>query len=145
MIPSISSETATATSSDEMNPNQKAFVQKATQTVSKVVSEVLKTVTEARMMKWPEFVATYINPKQQALKEMDERTSKFFMKMMDAINPGVDAVPTLKMSIQFFGIIAQDPLIGKKLVEGIALPHVKTMIAELDAIKPSIVDDVIAS
>ncbi|CAF23566.1 hypothetical protein [Candidatus Protochlamydia amoebophila] len=142
---SIPAVAATATQSEEMNPNQKVFVDKATQTVSRVVIEVLKTVTESGTMKWPEFVATHIDLKQQALSEMDERTSKFFVKMMDGINPAVDDVPRLKMSFQVFGMVVQDPQIGKKLVEGIALPHIKTMIVELDVIKPSIVDDVINS
>ncbi len=137
--------TTTASTTEEMNANQNAFVNKANHTVVLVVKELLTTIGEARTMKWPEFVVTYISPKQQALVEMDERTGKFFRKMMDAINPSVMAIPTLSASFQLFRLISGDPEIDKKLIEGISLPHVKNMITELDAIKPSIVNDVITS
>lgn len=123
----------------------KVFTDKANETVSRVVIEVLHTFSQAQAMQWPAFVATYVNPKQQALTEMDERTSKFFNGMMEAINPAVDAVPALNFGFQIFAAVSNDPTIRKKVVEGIALPHVKTMIAELDAYKPSIVDDIVAA
>lgn len=142
-IQRTSEDAVAAAQQEKMSPKQKAFVEKAQQTVNRVVIELLKTIAESSSMKWPMFVATFITPKQQALSEIDDRTCKFFIKMMDAINPSVEAVPLLMMSFQTFGAIAQDAQIGKKLVEGIALPHVKTLIAELDQISPSIVEDVI--
>jgi hypothetical protein len=142
---SISAVAATPIQSEEMNPNQKAFMDKANQTVSLVVNKVKKIITDSFKMKYSKFVATHIDPWQLALSEMDERTSKFFKKMMDAINPSIENVPIITIFLQGVGKVVNDPQIHQKLVEGIALPFVKTMIVELDRFKPSIVDDVINS
>lgn len=128
-----------------MNSCQMIFETQAKNTVTAVVTEVLKTLIESDKMKWPEFVATHINPKLFALTELDERTTQFFRIMMVFINQVLDNIPTLAASFQTFGDIARDPEIRNKLVEGIALPHVKTLIANLDLIKSSIVDNVIGS
>lgn len=140
-VPS-STHAVVSTQPQVTSSNQKAFENKANETVQKVVSEVLRALITGNQMEWPQFVATYISPKQQALAEMDERTSKFFRKMMDVINPMfADIAP----SFNKFKTVSQDPEIDKKLIEGIALPHVKTMIADLDKIERSIVDNVINS
>ncbi len=125
--------------------NQQVFATKAQHTVLAVITDLITVLTHSSSMKWPDFKATHIDPKQQQLSALDQRTNDFFRKMMNAIYPAVDAIPTLKNSFQIFGMASQDPDIGTKLVEGIALPHVKAMMAELDAIQASIVDDVNAS
>jgi hypothetical protein len=139
------SPTNTAVQSAEMNPNQQAFVTKAGQIVARVVFQALTTLVQSSKMEPAQFIATHIEPMQKPLSELDERTSRFFRKMMEAINPAIDSIPTLKSSFQIFETVTGETQLCKKFVEGIALPHVKTMINELDAIQPSIVDDVIAS
>jgi len=133
---------ATINQPQEMSPNQKAFVQKAQQTVNRVVQELLTTMVECSGMEVSKFVATRIDPELKALSEIDARTNTFFTKMMDAINPEIDASAQLQTFFQVFSFITQDAQIRQKLVGVIALPHIKTMVTELDAINPSIVNDV---
>ena len=88
------------------------------------------------------FVATHVTPKQEALSQIDERTSQFFQKMMVAVNIEVDNVPTLPQSLQMLGMVTQDQQLRKKLVEGIALPTVQRLITDFDGINNTIVDDI---
>lgn len=126
-------------------PNQTAFIAKARQTILNVADEAFKTLDKSRTMAWPVFAATYIESKQQALRDMDVRTSKIFLKMMKPINLQIDANTVLKEVLKIFEMVSQDSQISKKYVEGIALPHVKIMVAELDAINESIINDAISS
>lgn len=116
-----------------------------TETTVKVVKEVIQTIVNSSSMSAQTFVETQITPRQAPLSEIDERTGMFFQKMMGAINEEINKVPSLSQSFMIFAMFTGDQQIRKKLVEGIALPHIKNLIINLDEIKTSIVDDIIKS
>lgn len=138
----ISPTSLTAQSTSELlNLNQQVFIEKTNQTVSRVFAEVLQLLVTAQNMELKQFIATHVTP----LTGVDARTHQFFMKILNAIYQNIESKNTLQAAFDVLAIVAQDPLIRNKLVENIAFPHVETLIAELDAINPSIVDDVNAS
>lgn len=121
---------------------QKTVENKLAEITLHVTKEVLETIIVSYQMAPAAFIATHIVPKQEALTQLDERTSKFFHKMMNAINEELYKNSATTTVLVVFEILAQKAQIKQTLVEGIALPHVKKLIVDLDKIKTSIVDDI---
>lgn len=123
---------------------QKTVAGKITKVVIAVVGEIFKTIQQSKL-KPKDFVDTYVTPKQAALKEIDERTSKFFQKV---ICTPVNAMIDMTGLSPFFETLAKNTGvedIRKQIVEGFAYPKAKELLDELDKMKPTIVDDLIAS
>jgi hypothetical protein len=124
---------------------QQTVATKLSQTAIGVVRDVILIIMNSRNLSPEDFVKAQVTPGQAPLAEIDERTGKFFRKMMGAINEELDKVPTLSESFVQLASHVKDSHIRQKLVEGIALPRIKELITDLDSIKTSIIDDIIAA
>ena len=136
-----------ATEPPPFTDRQKRVMVKLTQTVAKINFEVLVMVKMNEKSDPKLFVETFITPKQAALTQLDERTNKFFQKVMTPVNAGITQLPSLPPFFQKLGEYPaiNDPDIGNKLVRGIALPHVKNLMVEFDRESPTIVNDLIGA
>jgi translation initiation factor 2B subunit (eIF-2B alpha/beta/delta family) len=122
---------------------QQDVADKLTKTTIKVTRDFLLLMISSHKMDAKTFVDTHVTPKQAPLSQIDERTSKFFQKMMQAVNEQIDQFPSYLESFVKLQQATEDADIRKKLLEGIAFPSVKELITDLDGIKPSIIDDII--
>lgn len=143
----LRAESAQATQ-EPLTEFQQSIADKLSATVLAIAREIFQTVLDSVAITPPQgFIDIHVTPKQAALSGLDERTTKFFNKIMDAVYEEIVKLPLLQGRIPFttalsmLSIISNDQNITKKLAEGIALPHVKTLLTELDNIKPSIVDE----
>lgn len=119
--------------------NQTHFVSKATTALNAIGNEWIKE--SALPVK--EFVKKYYRSKQENL---DERTNKFSNKMMEAVKQSIlgfrnYATRSLEISLEKPG----DDNASLTCLNQLALPHLLRLKQELDAISPTIVDDVISS
>lgn len=89
------------------------------------------------------YVETQITPKLAPLSDIDERTNKFFQKLMEPINLSLNAIPSVSNGFAMLASFTNDPEIRDKVVKGVAFPFIKELMIDLDNIKTSIVDDMI--
>lgn len=122
---------------------QKQVSLKLAQTTIDIVKETLETLVSCTKMSPSDFVRTEIAPRQAPLSMLDERTSRFFKKMMGAVNEEIDKRAGLPQGFAMLAMSLGDSEIRKKMLEGIALPHVKRLMIDLDGMKTSIIDNII--
>lgn len=135
---------STNTTNPELNSNQVIFTKKMQDAVLKIATEVLNVVKNSFNMKMTDFIKDVVTPKQAALTELDERTSKFFQKVLGPVNMLLDANEATKKGFSILEMFSADEQIRKKVVEGVALPSVKELIKELDSVNPNIINDVLS-
>ncbi len=124
---------------------QEVFISKTQATCQTVVKEVFAAIVNSANMAPRSLVDTVITPKQATLSTLDERTAKFFNKIMGTISGNLNKVPQFAFFFAQIEAATKENNLGKKLAEGIALPHIRTLIGELDAVDRNIVDTLIAN
>lgn len=66
---------------------------------------------------------------------------------MEMVYPAIEQYPSHLVNPVFerFAKESGDDQIKKKFIQSVALPHVKTLILELDSVSTSIIDDIISA
>lgn len=127
---------------------QKLVHDKLVTAVDEVAIKVLTLLISTKNMDVNTFVDKYVTSKQEELSHLDDRTNKFFKKMMVAINDKIDSLPEIPASLILFQIAVGDQELREKFLKATALPTVKKLIEEFDEIKvfrgvqASIVNDI---
>lgn len=128
---------------------QAIFVQKTQATVSNVFQLVVTTLmTRVPQMKPHEFVAEFVDSKNAELASLDNRTDRFFKKVVGFVTMDINQKIPPQCINPIFERIGRET--GKanllqSFIQGLALPPTKTLIHELDAINTKMIDDVLAA
>lgn len=140
MIPSLNQPCRATT--PPLTELQRNVAEKLTATARVVAMNVLLVLMRSKDLSPKDFIEMHVTPRQAALSELDERVSKFFSKIMVAIDKQLDQEVGLLQSFKALKERLQDEQIREKLVKGIALPRVIELVNEFDSLDPSIIDDI---
>lgn len=121
---------------------QTTVANKLTQATKDISIGVIQLFAGALKMNFNTFLTTHITPKQLEINQLDSRTKKVFDKIVGAVNEQLNKDQKLVQGFKIFAFVSKDAEIKNKVVGSIALPHVLSLIQDLDKIKPSIVEDI---
>ncbi len=123
--------------------NQQFFIEKNTQALTNIVQDCLTPFAEFRNnppITPIDFVAKHITTKQAALNTIDQRTGQLFQQILQDVMQ-MPAINFITPMLTRIGTMVGDENITAKYITGIAYPHVQTLIADLDARSPAIIND----
>lgn len=124
---------------------QKEVVNKITNTIKGVICKVITVLMYAKSSNSnkEDFEKLNIKPYQDKFKDLDERTNKFFQKMMTNVNISVDsAIINPQFAPIFESLTTTYVNLRKSFLESMAIDPVKTLITDFDQVKTSIVDGI---
>jgi len=125
--------------------NREFFVNKANQLVLDTTRIALATLISHSRTSARDFYNRVIEPKQNEINGLDERTKAFFQKMMPPVTQGFSALNMFDESFSTYEGILDVPNMKARYLEAVALNPIKNLMTELDERSPTIVDDVIES
>lgn len=129
-----------------LTPMQEIITNKLKQSTVNIVGNVLRFFMNqnVREMSPAELKEVLEVVREEMPPQVDERTKMFLSKMMEAIDQMLNAMKGMPEAFEALAHSSGDPEIRKKIVEGIALPFVKSLAQEFDRENTSIIDSMIA-
>lgn len=73
-----------------LSVSKEEIASKLIQTTGKIVIDIVRIIESCKSMGLQTLVDTHVTPRQKPLSEMDDRTNKFFQKMMEGVNKVLD-------------------------------------------------------
>lgn len=125
-----------------LSPLQKEVADKLRKTTNKIVKDVITVLVASKSISVNAFIDTYVLKQDHDLSKLDQRTQKFSQQLLAVVNEDLNKIPTLSQSFNALASYVKDPHIRQKLVTGIALPSIKELVLDFDAIKTSIIEDI---
>lgn len=126
----------------QLSPLQNEVADKLRKTTNQIVKDVITVLVKSKSISVHSFIEEYVLKQDNDLSKLDRRTQLFSQQMLAVVNEDLNKIPSLSQSFDALASFIKDPHIRAKLVSGIALPSIKKLVLDLDAIKTSIIDDI---
>lgn len=134
-----------STDPTNLSPLQKEVADKLRKTTNKIVKDVITVLVTSKSVSVNAFIDTHVLKKDHNLSKLNQRTQKFSQQLLAIVNEDLNKIPTLSQSFDALASYVKDPDVRRKLVTGIALPSIKELVLDFDAVKTSIIDNINAS
>lgn len=126
-----------------MTPLQELVKTKLHLANHKIIMDVVSSIIASQSMTPEVFIHKFVIVKEGPLFGVDERVNRFFQKVVASADLGLNA-PVLTQGFLMLEAYTKDSTIRQKIVESIAYPTVVALVAELDALKPTIIADIVS-
>lgn len=144
MVPlSIEKSTAVESSTSSLVDQRLKAFEKIVETRNKIVSATTSILIKSGTLTSEIFLRSEVEPREKQFSTIDERSSKFLKKIVATVNEELEKNSSIVQTFEILSINTKRRDLSQKLVEGIAFPFVKDLIAEFDREDLALVDRII--